>query len=264
MSARNGTASLEETLSRLHAQLRNCAVKVAKNPKLHAHPFLRELATGESPVLPEDIHRHCLETEPTDLLWEISAAMKRASMRSEWGSGEDAQAVRDLVAHMCLVAGQRWMQQEITGKPPSAHDLPHVPMVELPAAFVRRCIVLNLEPEPGMAYTDWLLQRGKAHFGARGDEHPELLTEPVIRSATARLAADRHNAEAAGLSPPGLAELIDLLSALHELAPGKPDRQREWLEWLERLSAYAFVKHREVDGFPAISQKRPFEEPPGN
>jgi MoxR-like ATPase len=34
---------------------------------------------------------------------------------------------------------------------------------DLPAAFLRRCIVLSLAPDAG--YAAWLVSRGKAHFG---------------------------------------------------------------------------------------------------
>jgi MoxR-like ATPase len=41
---------------------------------------------------------------------------------------------------------------------------------ELPAAFIRRCIVLNLEPDPNVDYVDWLLMRGRA-FQSGGAGH---------------------------------------------------------------------------------------------
>jgi MoxR-like ATPase len=34
---------------------------------------------------------------------------------------------------------------------------------ELPAAFLRRCVVLTLEPDK--SYVDFLVKRGRAHFG---------------------------------------------------------------------------------------------------
>ena len=124
---------------------------------------------------------------------------------------------------------------------------------ELPAAFVRRCIVLNLEPDPVLSYPDWLLRRGQAHFGP-GRER--FLADEVMQLAAQRLKADRDNAVSAGLSPPGLAEFLDLLSALHELAPNNVKEQQVWLQ---RLSAYAFVKHRQVEGFPGTAQTRHFD-----
>ncbi|TAN50523.1 MAG: MoxR family ATPase [Methylococcaceae bacterium] len=125
---------------------------------------------------------------------------------------------------------------------------------ELPAAFIRRCIVLNLAPDPGLGYGQWLVQRGRAHFAAVA-ERPERLSDPVIRLAAQRLLADREHAQAAALPAPGLAEFIDLLSALQQLAPDDAETQTAWLK---RLSAYAYVKHRQEDGGNA--QTRPFED----
>ncbi len=126
---------------------------------------------------------------------------------------------------------------------------------ELPAAFVRRCIVLNLAYDPALGYQEWLVQRGRAHFAA-AEGVPERLSDPIIRLAAKRLVEDRSNAEQAALPPPGLAEFVDLLSALHELAPGDAVTQESWLK---RLSAYAFVKHRPVEGLPGTQQSRAFD-----
>jgi MoxR-like ATPase len=124
---------------------------------------------------------------------------------------------------------------------------------ELPPAFLRRCVVVNLDLEPGRSYEDWLLQRGLAHFGA-GEPGRQVLPEPLLRKAARQLSADRSNAEQAGLPPPGAAEYLDLLYALCALAPGRPDRQRELID---RLSAYSFVKHRSDGSSPLLSQRRP-------
>ncbi|MDD5323006.1 MAG: MoxR family ATPase [Methylococcales bacterium] len=126
---------------------------------------------------------------------------------------------------------------------------------ELPAAFVRRCIVLNLAYDPALGYQKWLVQRGRAHFAA-AEGVPERLSDPIIRLAAKRLVEDRSNAEQAALPPPGLAEFVDLLSALHELAPGDAVTQESWLK---RLSAYAFVKHQPVEGLPGTQQSRAFD-----
>lgn len=127
---------------------------------------------------------------------------------------------------------------------------------ELPAAFVRRCIVLNLAYDPKIGYLEWLVERGRAHFAAAEDGTPERISDPIIRLAAKRLEIDRSNAEHAALPPPGLAEFIDLLSALHELAPDDAVVQENWLT---RLSAYAFVKHRPLEGLPGTHQSRAFD-----
>jgi MoxR-like ATPase len=128
---------------------------------------------------------------------------------------------------------------------------------DLPAAFVRRCIFLNLQYDPNLGYLEWLVQRGKAHFGGNGADIPERLSDGIIKLAAKRLAEDRNNVIDAGLPPPGLAEFIDLLSALYELAAEDAVEQEKWLR---RLSAYAFIKHRMVEGVPGTMQTRPFDK----
>jgi len=67
----------------------------------------------------------------------------------------------------------------------------------------------------------------------------------------------------APLPPPGLAEYLDLLYALHELFPGQTSAQQQWLG---RLSAYGYLKQGVVAGQSALSQTRPpidgLAEPP--
>lgn len=113
---------------------------------------------------------------------------------------------------------------------------------ELPAAFLRRCMVLNLQPEPGRPYDDWLVERGQAHHGELAEAgRAERLSIAVLREAARLLCRDRAAAERAGDYAPGAAEYLDLLQALHALWPGD---ERQQLARLGDLSRYAFVKHR--------------------
>lgn len=105
---------------------------------------------------------------------------------------------------------------------------------ELPAAFVRRCLVLNLAAPAD--YQSWLVQRGRAHYQSAD----RTMDERVLIRAAEQLVADRAAMTEASLAPPGAAEYLDLLSAVYELAPKDADLQ---LAWLDRLSAYAYVKH---------------------
>jgi MoxR-like ATPase len=74
---------------------------------------------------------------------------------------------------------------------------------ELPPAFVRRCVVLNLNPPADdAAFLDWLIQRGRVHHHLR-------VAEAVQRHAAEQVLADRKEALASGCSPVGLAEYID-------------------------------------------------------
>ena len=123
---------------------------------------------------------------------------------------------------------------------------------ELPPAFLRRCIVLNLQLEPTASYQDWLLTRGQAHFGAQG-ALPARLADAILLAAARQLCADRRGANALDLPPPGAAEYLDLLTALHALAPGDAARQQALLD---RLSPYAYVKHLADANTPQLSQRR--------
>lgn len=127
---------------------------------------------------------------------------------------------------------------------------------ELPPAFLRRCVVLNLDAG-AQTYVDFLLERGEAHFGEVAEFRSEpLMDVAVLKEAARQLDQDRRNAQEANLPPPGVAEYLDLLYALHELAPGNTAAQ---LDWLEKLKDYAFRKHGRVEGHPELDQRPPAE-----
>lgn len=118
---------------------------------------------------------------------------------------------------------------------------------DLPAAFLRRCIVLSLEPDAG--YAAWLVSRGKAHFGVlegvKGRDQA-LLHDDVLWQAAEQLVKDRDAVASLNLSKPGLAEYLDLLYALHTLFKAEADaavRTEAQIKWLTRLSAYGYLKH---------------------
>lgn len=109
---------------------------------------------------------------------------------------------------------------------------------ELPAAFVRRCMVLRLSlPTEQSALVEWLVQRGACHFST------EKLSDKVLREAARLLAEDRDKAQRLGLHPPGQAEYIDLLRALVELADGEPAQ----LDVLKKISRFAFEKYTSLE-----------------
>jgi MoxR-like ATPase len=123
---------------------------------------------------------------------------------------------------------------------------------ELPAAFVRRCVVLNLAPPEGdEAFVKWLQERAKVHTSLA-----ELDTE-VLTEAARQVLADRRAAAEAGFPKVGLAEYLDLLTALNELTQAEHPDQRaaKQRNWLQRLSAYALVKNA------GQSQSRPAQSP---
>lgn len=138
----------------------------------------------------------------------------------------------------------------------AAHAMPLVVITtneerELPAAFVRRCVVLNLNPPKDEAMLkQWLLERVRAHQSLARALHPEVLSRAIDQ-----VLADRSNAEQQGQPKVGLAETLDLLTALGEVTKTftGPEQAAKQHEWLDRLSAYALVKHAGVDP----GQRRP-------
>lgn len=104
---------------------------------------------------------------------------------------------------------------------------------ELPAAFVRRCLVLNLSlPDKEDAFIAYLIARGRLHFATRC--HAD-----VYRAAAEQLWQDRQTASDQGLQGPGQAEYLDLLRAVVTLAPSLAEQPA----LLDKVSAFALRKH---------------------
>ena len=128
---------------------------------------------------------------------------------------------------------------------------------ELPPAFVRRCAVLNLNPPEGEPqFVEWLIARGRVH------RHLDVM-DAARRCAAIQVFADRQAADAAGYPPVGLAEYIDLLTAVDELTQAVPKTKRSavQLQWMQRLSAYALVKNADQRQDRAAT---PLPDEPGN
>jgi MoxR-like ATPase len=135
---------------------------------------------------------------------------------------------------------------------------------ELPAAFVRRCLVLHLHfddrdylrtwwqqqletaalPTSSEDFSQekvlilWLIQRAEVHFEG-------VFSDRVKVKAAQLLIKDRREAQRFGGVKPGQAEFLDLLSALQEMP--KPNCSGEALEQyqlalLKKISRYALVK----------------------
>jgi MoxR-like ATPase len=104
---------------------------------------------------------------------------------------------------------------------------------ELPAAFVRRCLVLHLALPDEDKLQAFLVKRGKAHFGKR-------LSDPVLAEAAKQLADERSHESGGTLVRPGQAEFLDLLAALLEVAaPDEADQLRQ----LEVIKVFALSKN---------------------
>jgi MoxR-like ATPase len=94
---------------------------------------------------------------------------------------------------------------------------------ELPPAFVRRCLVLQLSLPTGDALVDFLVERGRAHF-------PAVLTDRTLRDAAALVARDHGVLVGQGQVAPGQAEYLDLLRAVKEIAGADADAQASALD----------------------------------
>ncbi len=103
---------------------------------------------------------------------------------------------------------------------------------ELPAAFVRRCLVLKfkLPPDPP-TLKNLLVERGRAHFEGR-------CADEVFGRAADLLLQRRGGGREAQANPPGQAEYLDLLRAVCNL---RQTREQQ-LAWLERLQRFVFSK----------------------
>ncbi len=97
---------------------------------------------------------------------------------------------------------------------------------ELPPAFVRRCLVLQLSLPTGDALIDFLVARGEAHFQDR-------LAEDIYRKAAGLVAKDRDTLINQGLVAPGQAEYLDLLRAVLDVADGDTSRHDQLLDELK-------------------------------
>ncbi|SNX59643.1 ATPase family associated with various cellular activities (AAA) [Nitrosomonas ureae] len=113
---------------------------------------------------------------------------------------------------------------------------------ELPPAFVRRCLVLNIVPDTDFAA--WIKQRARVHFRDPerdpNDQRPAL-TQKILDDAATKLMEERDKNRGDGPQP-GLAEYLDLLRGLEHLAPNNPQKQSEWLD-----RVYSFAYHKQPD-----------------
>jgi len=104
---------------------------------------------------------------------------------------------------------------------------------ELPAAFLRRCMVLHINlPTKKDEFITFLADRGRIHF-------PAAHSDAVRQEAARQLWKDRKDALDACQPPPGQAEYLDILRALKDMAEGETDQ----LAVLEEIKDFAFKKY---------------------
>ena len=108
---------------------------------------------------------------------------------------------------------------------------------DLPAAFVRRCVVLKMAIDEANIDA-WLTVRAEAHFDPRENQ---VINTQVIEAAIESFKLDRDGAKGRSINP-GLAEFLDLLTALNELCKNP----QQALETLEKIRPYTIGKSDKV------------------
>jgi MoxR-like ATPase len=104
---------------------------------------------------------------------------------------------------------------------------------ELPTAFVRRCLVLNMDlPDEEEELINLLTDRGRLHFGTQ-------CSEPIRFKAARQLLVDRNIALEKGVVPPGQAEYLDMLRALSVL--GKDESAQD--KMLDKIHKFVLRKY---------------------
>ena len=119
---------------------------------------------------------------------------------------------------------------------------------ELPAAFLRRCLVLAMRfPEAQKEQEEFLLNRARVHFSK--DE----VGDAVCREAAKQLYEDREIASRHGVVRPGAAEYLDILRAVQALHPKDDSAQRKTLS---RIAGFALRKNPLEDRLEAPAYYR--------
>lgn len=126
-----------------------------------------------------------------------------------------------------------WLEQPVGLRPDQPHPLVVITTNgerDLPAAFLRRCMVLKLDlPSDRAELVAFLARRGEHHFG--GQCTPELRA-----TVAAQLAEDRDRASRLGAALPGQAEYLDILRVLVNAHPNDPVAQEALLKRVARFA----------------------------
>ena len=118
---------------------------------------------------------------------------------------------------------------------------------ELPPAFVRRCLVLEIKP--GNDFAVWIKERARVHFrdpvqGSDPNDPRPILAKTILDKAADKLMEERNDIHQSDGPLPGLAEYLDLLRGLFHLAPEDTEKQSDWLE---RVYGFAYQKQPNSD-----------------
>ena len=114
---------------------------------------------------------------------------------------------------------------------------------ELPAAFLRRCLVLQMEfPEEHEAAKTFLIEERARVFWKE-----EQVSNTVCHTVVNLLLDERKNAKQVGVTIPGAAEYLDILRVLVNLCKAEDPVERDTiqLDALTKISDFALKKNRE-------------------
>ena len=102
---------------------------------------------------------------------------------------------------------------------------------ELPAAFIRRCLVLQLDlPKDDEAFLSLMVERAQLHFGTACDKS-------IYHSAAELLLRERKRAQDKRLpNRPGQAEYLDMLRALVVLGDKNPQQHAAMLQTISQFT----------------------------
>ena len=163
----------EEQFTRLQTQFKKLDQEVADKPGLHVHPFLTALAKGDPPILPGEIYRYCMDSDPMDLLWLINQAAKHTEILPSSAILSEDGKITDLVIHMCLCAGQRRIEKVFDKNHYIEQELPRIAMTEqLTAALVAATwlnlgLVLRFGSNDKLEVVNLISDRAEAQFGRK-------------------------------------------------------------------------------------------------
>lgn len=102
---------------------------------------------------------------------------------------------------------------------------------ELPAAFLRRCLVYDMEfPPPNKTVELFLLERARIYWS------PQVIEDDICKAIIEQLLKDRETAKQGGFAKPGAAEFLDILNILGRLYPGEKEAQSEALTEIHRFA----------------------------
>lgn len=127
----------------------------------------------------------------------------------------------------------------------------------LPAPFLRRCVVLDMDYENLTA--EWLVEnRALAYYEPTKTEAvakaKNYLSQAVMQEAANNLIKDRESLKNEQLYYPGVAEYLDLLKALHQLQQNQKLSDNDLLIKTKELGQFLYRKNSSAESSEATKQ----------